>query len=133
VSAAIAAPALAGIPVTHRGLTQGLVVVSGHVGPDDPRSEIDWDALARLDLTLVVLMGVAALPAITARLVSAGRDPATPAAVVANAGLPTQQQVHAPLAEIAGIAEAAGIGAPAVVVIGPVVAALTDPTTQESP
>lgn len=124
VSSAMAVPALAQIPVTHRGLSQGVVVVSGHVDPGDPRSEVDWAALAQSRLTLVVLMGVATLPAIASALVAHGLDAGTPAASIANGGTPRQQVVRAPLSEIAEAARAGGIAAPAVTVIGPSVAAL---------
>ena len=121
VSSSIAVPALAGIPLTHRSLTQGFVVVSGHVTPEDPRSDIDWDALARLGLTIVILMGVAALPQITARLLRAGLDPATPAASIADGGMPSQRLVRCDLATLPAAAAAEDIGAPAVTVIGPAV------------
>ncbi len=124
VSSSIAVPALAGIPLTHRSLTQGFVVVSGHVTPDDPRSDIDWDALARLGLTIVILMGVAALPQITERLLRAGLDPATPAASIADGGMPSQRLVRGDLATLPAAAAAEDIGAPAVTVIGPAVSAL---------
>ena len=124
VSSSIAVPALAGIPLTHRSLTQGFVVVSGHVTPEDPRSDIDWDALARLGLTIVILMGVAALPQITARLLRAGLDPATPAASIADGGMPSQRLVRGDLATLPAAAAAEDIGAPAVTVIGPAVSAL---------
>ena len=124
VSSALAAPALAGVPVTHRDITQGFAVVSGHVPPDDPRSTVDWDGIARSGLTLVVLMGVATLPAICCRLIDAGLDPHTPAASISDGGLPSQQSVRGTLASIAADAEAAGIRAPAVTVIGATVDAL---------
>ncbi|REF29492.1 uroporphyrinogen-III C-methyltransferase [Calidifontibacter indicus] len=124
VSSALAAPALAGVPVTHRDITQGFAVVSGHVPPDDPRSTVDWDGIARSGLTLVVLMGVATLPAICRRLIAAGLDPHTPAASISDGGLPSQQSVRGTLASIAADAEAAGIRAPAVTVIGATVDAL---------
>ena len=124
VSSSIAVPALAGIPLTHRSLTQGFVVVSGHVTPDDPRSDIDWDALARLGLTIVILMGVAALPQITERLLRAGLDPATPAASIADGGMHSQRLVRGDLATLPAAAAAEDIGAPAVTVIGPAVSAL---------
>ena len=128
VSSSIAVPALAGIPLTHRSLTQGFVVVSGHVTPDDPRSDIDWDALARLGLTIVILMGVAALPEITERLLRAGLDPATPAASIADGGMPSQRLVRCDLATLPAAAAAEDIGAPAVTVIGPAVSALLPQT-----
>ena len=128
VSSSIAVPALAGIPLTHRSLTQGFVVVSGHVTPEDPRSDIDWDALARLGLTIVILMGVAALPEITERLLRAGLDPATPAASIADGGMPSQRLVRGDLATLPAAAAAEDIGAPAVTVIGPAVSALLPQT-----
>lgn len=124
VSSAFAVPALAGIPVTHRGLSQGVVVVSGHVAPSDPRSEVDWTALAASRLTIVVLMGVATLGEIAEALIAAGLDAATPAASIADGASPEQRMVRAPLAEIAARAEAADIAPPAITVIGDVVAAL---------
>lgn len=124
VSSATAVPALAGIPVTHRGLTQGVVVVSGHVAPDDPRSDVDWAALAGSRLTIVVLMGVATLDAIARELVAAGLPPGTPAASIMDGGLPGQRVVRAPLQDIAAAADAGGIAPPAITVIGAVVDAL---------
>lgn len=118
VSSATAAPALAGIPVTHRGVTQGFTVVSGHVGPDNPASDVDWAALARANTTLVVLMGVATLASIATTLIGHGMAVDTPAAVIADAGLPSQQVIRAQLAEIAAAAAAAQVSPPAVTVIG---------------
>ena len=121
VSSATAAPGLAGIPVTHRGLTQGFTVVSGHVRPAHPDSLVDWGALARANTTLVVLMGVATLPAIAATLVEHGMEGDTPAAVIADAGLPSQRVLRAPLDRIAEVADEAAVAPPAVTVIGRVV------------
>ncbi|SDT39960.1 uroporphyrin-III C-methyltransferase [Friedmanniella luteola] len=120
VSSAIAAPALAGIPLTHRQLTQGFTVVSGHLPPGDPGSTLDWAALARAGTTLVVLMGVATLPAITAELVAQGMAPGTPAATVADAGLPSQRDVRGRVDDIAALTLEAGIRPPAITVIGAV-------------
>ncbi len=121
VSAALAAPALAGIPLTHRQLTQGFTVVSGHLPPGDPGSTLDWGALARANTSLVIMMGVATLPEITAELLRHGLDPATPAATVAHAGLPGQQTVRGTLGDIAALTQGAGVRPPAVTVIGAVV------------
>lgn len=118
ITSAVAVPAAAGIPVTHRGVAQEFTVVSAHVEPGHPSSTVDWAALARLRGTLVLLMAVGRLPAITAELLAQGRDPATPAAVVAAGTTPDQQVLRAPLAQLA--AAAAGIEPPAVVVIGAV-------------
>ncbi|WP_245857894.1 uroporphyrinogen-III C-methyltransferase [Mumia flava] len=120
VSSALAGPALAGVPVTHRGLNQGFTVISGHVAPGDPRSTIDYGALARSGTDLVLLMAVASLPAITSTLVAEGLDPATPAATIADAALPTQRVVRADVATIAARMAEEGIGAPAITVIGAV-------------
>ncbi|QBX56928.1 uroporphyrinogen-III C-methyltransferase [Nocardioides seonyuensis] len=125
VTSSVAVPALGGIPVTHRGLVQGFSVISGHVPPGHPDSTLDFEALARSGTTLVVLMGVATLSAITAALVANGLDPATPAAVVARGGHPDQQVVGATVADIA--ARAAHVEPPAITVIGHVAAfAATD-------
>ena len=120
VTSAVAAPALAGIPVTHRGLSQGFTVVSGHVGPDDPRSQVDWSALARGGTTLVVLMGVETLPAVVAALLDAGREGDTPVACVMDGGLPSQQVLRTSLAEVVAAGPPPGLRSPAVTVIGPV-------------
>lgn len=124
VTSSVAVPALAGIPVTHRTRTQGFVVVSGHVGPDDPRSDLDWPAIARSRLTIVILMGVAALPEITAALVEAGLPEDTPAACIADGGLPAQRVCRATVLDLASAVEDSDISAPAVTVIGTVVDAL---------
>lgn len=124
VTSSIAVPGLAGIPVTHRGLAQGFVVVSGHVSPHDPRSDVDWPRLAGLGLTVVVLMGVVALDDITSTLIDHGMDPETPVACVADGGMPSQRVATAPLAVIAATAREQGIRPPAVTVIGPAVSAL---------
>lgn len=121
VTSSIAAPEVAGIPMTHRGLAQGFTVVSGHVPPGHPDSTVDYAALARCGTTLVFLMGVRTLEAITAELCTAGMEPSTPAAVIADGTHPHQRVVTASLAEIAWAAQDAGIRAPAVAVIGPVV------------
>ena len=126
VSSAIAAPALAGIPLTHRSLTQGVTIVSAHLPPDHPGSTLDWSALARANTTLVIMMGVATLPAVSAELVAQGMDPATPAATIADAGLPSQRSVRATLATIAAQTTAAEITPPAITVIGAVAGFTTE-------
>lgn len=121
VSSSIAGPASAGIPLTHRGLTQQFTVVTGHVGPDHPASTVDWDALARFAGTIVILMGVTALPSISAGLIARGMAPDVPAAVVANAGLADQRVIRGTLATLPGLAAASGVQPPALTVIGEVV------------
>ncbi|RBY78334.1 uroporphyrinogen-III C-methyltransferase [Geodermatophilus sp. TF02-6] len=121
VTSAIGVPALAGIPVTHRGLTHEFVVVSGHVPPGHPQSLVDWAALGRLRGTVVVLMGVDTAPAIAAALVEHGRAPETPVAVVADGSTPTQRTVRTTLAGLEQTLADEGIRPPAVWVVGEVV------------
>lgn len=120
VSSSIAAPALAGIPVTHRGLSQGVTIVSGHVPPGDPRSSLNWRAMATTGTTLVILMGVKYLPEIVAELLGAGLDDQTPAAIVMNAGSDQMRTLRAPVSELAGLAEREGVRPPAITIIGAV-------------
>ena len=127
VTSALAAPAAAGIPVTHRGVAHELVVVSGHLPPSHPESLVDWPALARLRGTLCVLMGLKNLPAIAGALLAHGKPGATPAAVVQEGTTTAQRVVRGTLATIADDAAAAGIRAPAIVVVGDVVNVLPHP------
>lgn len=120
VTSAISVPAAAGIPVTHRGVTHEFTVVSGHIPPGHPDSLVEWSALARLTGTLVLLMAVENLPAITAELIKHGRAPTTPAAAIADGTLPGETTVTSDLAGIATAMTEAGIGAPAIIVIGDV-------------
>ncbi|MGY2066115.1 uroporphyrinogen-III C-methyltransferase [Blastococcus sp. SYSU DS0619] len=125
ITSAVAVPALAGIPVTHRGLTHEFVVVSGHLPPGHPQSLVDWAALGRLRGTLVVLMGVETAPAIAAALVEHGRAPETPVAVVSDGSTATQRSMRTTLAELPEAVRAAGIRPPAVWVVGEVVSLAT--------
>ena len=118
VTSAIAAPAAAGIAVTHRRLASAFAVVTWH--QCDVASSVDWEALARIP-TLVVLMGLRALSEITARLLAHGMQRQTPAAVIASATLPSQRTVIGTLATIADRARAAGLEPPATLVVGEVV------------
>jgi uroporphyrin-III C-methyltransferase len=116
VSSALAVPALAGIPLTFRRLSQSLVIVTGHAhGTEQP----DWEALARAD-TLVILMGVKNRVEIASRLLRAGRSPREPAAFVERGSTPTERVVITTLGEVAaGVVE---VSNPAVFVVGEVVA-----------
>jgi len=122
ITAGVAAPAYAGIPVTHRDLASGVAFVTGHEDPAKPDSALDWPALAAFPGTLVFYMGVRALPRIAERLVAGGRAPAEPVAVVERGTLPGQCTLLATLADVAERAAAEGIRAPAVTVVGPVAA-----------
>lgn len=125
VTAGVAAPAYAGIPVTHRDAASAVAFVTGHEDPLKPESALDWDALARFPGTLVVYMGVKRLPAIAQRLLDGGRSADEPAALVERGTLPGQREVVATLATIADEAERTRIKAPAIAVFGEV-AALED-------
>jgi uroporphyrin-III C-methyltransferase / precorrin-2 dehydrogenase / sirohydrochlorin ferrochelatase len=121
VTSAVAVPAYAGIPVTHRGVTQDFSVVSAHLDPSQPGATVDWDGLARATGTLVLLMAIAHLDAVAAELVKRGRGAATPVAVICDGTMPTQQVLTSTLGAVAADAGAAGVQPPAVVVIGEVV------------
>ncbi|WP_018681978.1 uroporphyrinogen-III C-methyltransferase [Actinokineospora enzanensis] len=120
VTSALSVPAAADVPVTHRGVAHEVVVVSGHVAPDDPASLTDWSALARLRGTIVLMMGVDKLSAFTAALIAGGREGTTPVAVVQEGTTRAQRVVRSTLDDVAADVAAAGIRPPAVTVIGPV-------------
>lgn len=121
VTSALCAPAFAGIPVTDRRHGSSFAVVTGHKDAARPWSAIRWDRLATAVDTLVVLMGMRNLEKIAETLITEGRDPGTPSAVVMEAATARQRVVTAPLAEIAARAREQGLSAPAVIVIGDVV------------
>lgn len=127
VTAGIAVPAAAGIPVTYRGEAVRLTFVTAHEGGDasgdSPHRHVRWDLLAQdSHATLVGYMGVGTLPKVSAALMAAGMNPATPAAVIEQGTLAGQRSVQAPLAELAAAANLKGIRPPAIFVIGQVVA-----------
>jgi uroporphyrin-III C-methyltransferase/precorrin-2 dehydrogenase/sirohydrochlorin ferrochelatase len=124
VTSALAAPAAAGIPVTHRGVAHELVVVSGHVPPDHPQSLVAWPALARLRGTTCILMGLKNLPAITATLLAHGKPASTPAAVVQEGTTGAQRVIRGRLDTIAEQVVESQLRPPAIVVLGDVVDAL---------
>ncbi|NEA59005.1 uroporphyrinogen-III C-methyltransferase [Streptomyces sp. SID13666] len=121
ISSSISVPGAAGIPVTHRGVAHEFTVVSGHVAPEDPRSLVDWPALAKLRGTLVLLMAVERIGAIAAALVQHGRSADTPVAVIQEGTMAAQRRVDGTLATVAQVVADAEIRPPAVIVIGDVV------------
>ena len=121
VTSAIAVPAYAGIPVTHRTLSSSVAFLTGHEDPAKPSSRIRWDMMATACDTLVCLMGVAALPSIVERLIRHGRRSSTPCAVIASGTLPAQCTVTGTLKTIAVVARRAAIRPPAILVVGDVV------------
>ena len=133
VTSGVAAPAYAGVPVTHRDLASAVAFVTGHEDPEkvskhsasvpnpsQTETALDWDALARFPGTLVFYMGVKNLPLIAERLIASGRPADEPAAVVAKGTLPGQRVVTATLADIAEQVASAGVKPPAITVVGPV-------------
>ncbi len=125
VASPISAPALAGIPVTHRGVTHEFVVVSGHVAPDHPDSLTNWPALAQLRGTIVLMMAVKRIDVFAQALLDGGRPADTPVAFIENASRPDQRLIRTDLAHAAQAARDEELIAPAIAVIGPV-AGFTD-------
>ena len=121
VSSIFGALAYAGIPITDRRYGASFAVVTGHKDPSKVTRETRWSELATAADTLLILMGMRNLEEIVARLLEAGRDPSTPAAVVMEGTLPGQRVVTAPLAELVECAQAEGVSSPSVVVVGQVV------------
>ncbi|MGI9053286.1 MAG: uroporphyrinogen-III C-methyltransferase [Ilumatobacteraceae bacterium] len=116
ITSAVAAPAAAGIPVTHRGVAAAVAVVTGHRRPGEP--DVDWRSLARVGGTIVVLMGVSQRSAIAGELIAGGMDEATPVAAIRSATTPEQIVARCRLDDLAAVQ----IDSPAVLVIGAVAA-----------
>ncbi|MFC9327688.1 uroporphyrinogen-III C-methyltransferase [Kitasatospora sp. NPDC057015] len=125
ISSSISVPAAAGIPVTHRGMTHEFTVISGHVGPDE-RSLTNWDAVAGMTGTVVLLMAVDKIGAIAARLVEGGRSVDTPVAVVQEGTTAGQRRIDATLGTVGAVVAAEQVRPPAVIVIGEVVGVLAE-------
>ncbi len=121
ISSAYAVPAYAGIPLTQRGISSGFTVITGHEAPTKGESSIDYEALAGLGGTIVILMGVKQLPLICARLIAGGLDAGVPAAIIEWGTLPEQRGVSGTVGSIADIAREYDIRPPAITVIGEVV------------
>lgn len=122
LSSPLAVPAIAGIPVTHRGITHTFTVISGHVPPRHPDSLVQWHAIAQLQGTLILMMAVANAPAIAEVLLTAGRVPHTPVAIVCDGSMPTQRTVLSTLGSLTEDLRIHDVRAPAIIVIGEVVA-----------
>jgi uroporphyrin-III C-methyltransferase/precorrin-2 dehydrogenase/sirohydrochlorin ferrochelatase len=118
VSSAVAVPAAAGVPLTHRGIAQEFHVVSAHVAPDDERSAVDWRALAASSATLVLLMATEHLQAVADTLIRHGRHARTPVSAISDGTLPSQRTINARLDTVARDCARAGLRPPAVVVVG---------------
>ena len=124
VSSALAGPAAADVPVTHRGVASSVTVVTGHDAQLATDGGVDWQRIAGSPGTIVVLMGVGNLSSIARKLIEGGRSPAEPVRVIEQAALPGQRAVTGTLSNIDAIAREAGLKAPAVIVVGPVVGVL---------
>lgn len=120
ISSALAVPAAAGIPVTHRRLASSLTIMTGHEDPNKFESSIDWAWAARAPGTLVILMGLERVASICDRLVDEGRSSDTPAAAVSAGTLPQQRSVHALLANLPEVVREAGLRSPAIIIVGEV-------------
>ena len=127
ISSALAGPAAANVPVTHRGVESSFTVVTGHDA--QAAAGVDWKRIAGTPGSIVVLMGVGNLGAIAGKLVEGGRSPSEPVRVVERATLPGQRVLSGTLATIEQLAQEAGLKAPAVIVVGPVAGVLNDSET----
>lgn len=121
VTAGIAAPAYAGIPLTHRDYSSSVTFVTGHEAAGKYRPEVNWQAIARGSETIVIYMGVHNLPYIVSELTAGGLSPETPVALVRWGTCPEQEELIGTLGVIAQQVEATGFTSPAIVVIGDVV------------
>ena len=121
ITSAIAVPAYAGIPVTHRESTSMVTFITGHEDPTKEESGLDWDALAKFGGTIVILMGVKMLRRNAEELMKNGKDPKTPVAIIERGTRPDQRVTVGTLATIANLAEERGVKAPAITVVGDVV------------
>ena len=121
ITSAIAVPAYAGIPVTHRESTSMVTFITGHEDPTKPESGLDWETLAKFGGTIVILMGVKMLGRNTEELIKHGKDPDTPVAVIERGTRPDQRVTVGTLENIANLAKERKIKAPAITVIGDVV------------
>ncbi|MDK8869256.1 uroporphyrinogen-III C-methyltransferase [Corynebacterium macclintockiae] len=120
VTSAVSVPAAIGVPVTQRGMVHAFTVVSGHVKPNDPRSLVDWRALAASGATLCVIMGVRNVAAIAAELQSGGLSADTPAAIIQEGTTEQQRSFRCTLGTLAETFEVNGVTSPVVYVIGDV-------------
>jgi uroporphyrin-III C-methyltransferase/precorrin-2 dehydrogenase/sirohydrochlorin ferrochelatase len=121
VTSAVGVPTTAWVPVTHRGVAQEFHVVSVHVPPGDDRSTVDWPMLGGSPGTLVLMMAVQHIGAVTAELLRHGRRPDTPVSVIADGTMPTQRTINSTLEQVEGMVTREGIRPPAIIVVGDVV------------
>ncbi len=130
VTSAFAVPAVADVPVSHRGVAHEIVVVSGHVAPGHPASLVDWPALARLRGTLVLMMAVERIEAFADVLMDGGRPADTPVAVVQDGTTRIQKTLRTTLASVAADVRGHDVAPPAVIVVGPVAGLVDGPVSE---
>jgi uroporphyrin-III C-methyltransferase/precorrin-2 dehydrogenase/sirohydrochlorin ferrochelatase len=128
VTSAVAVPASAWVPVTHRGVAQDFHVVSVHVPPGDKRSTVNWELMGRSSGTLVLLMAVERIGAVADELLRHGRSANTPVSVIADGTRPTQRTINSTLEQVESVVARDGIRPPAIVVVGDVVSVATEIT-----
>ena len=128
VTSAVAVPASAWVPVTHRGVAQDFHVVSVHVPPGDKRSTVNWELMGGSSGTLVLLMAVERIGAVADELLRHGRSADTPVSVIADGTLPTQRTINSTLEQVEGVVAQEGIRPPAIVVVGDVVSVAAEIT-----
>ena len=128
VTSAVAVPASAWVPVTHRGVAQEFYVISVHVPPGDARSTVNWELLGRSSGTLVLLMAVERIGPVVGELLRYGRSPDTPVSVIADGTLPTQRTINSTLEQVESLVAEEGIRPPAIVVVGDVVSVAAEIT-----
>jgi len=128
VTSAVGVPASAWVPVTHRGVAQEFHVVSVHVAPGDERSTVNWELLGGSSGTLVLLMAVERIGAVTSELLRYGRSPDTPVSVIADGTLPTQRTINSTLEQVESRIAEEGVRPPAIVVVGNVVSVAAEIT-----
>jgi uroporphyrin-III C-methyltransferase/precorrin-2 dehydrogenase/sirohydrochlorin ferrochelatase len=122
LSSPLAVPALAGIPVTHRGVAHDFTVISGHLPPGHPDSLTEWEAVARLRGTLLLMMAVENAPRIAEALLAGGREAATPVAVICDGSMPGERVVYSTLGSLRADLGREAVRPPAIIVVGEVVA-----------
>jgi uroporphyrin-III C-methyltransferase len=132
ISSALGCAAAAQIPLTHRDMAQAVTFVTGHAALGQ-EPDLDWNALARPNQTVVVFMGVGTAGTIAARLVAAGRDPVTPVAVIENGTRQNEISAFGALGNVAEVIQSAGIQGPALLIIGEVVALAQRNQTSAAP
>ena len=121
ITSAIAVPELAGIPITHRKYASSVAIVTGHKDPTKKRPLVKWEMLAKAVDTIIILMGVKQLKNIVERILSGGRKPSTPVAIIEKGTMAKQRTIIGNLSNVVKKAKANKIGPPAIIVIGDVV------------